>query len=130
MMLAADLESRLEKEYRNSPESEVRRHCEAAVASDEKRFHELRRHELAQDAAKRARAKLPLARSLEKMRKTTGEINFYREIARDAVADEVPQVAQDAPSGHPVGRRRTGHSPARAGIGWQIGGNPGAVCSE
>jgi hypothetical protein len=93
IILAADLETRLEKEYRNSPESEIRRRREAAVARDERRFHELRRHELAQDAAKRARAKLPLARSLEKMGKTTGAINFYREIARDAADTEEGRIA-------------------------------------
>jgi hypothetical protein len=95
MMLAADLESRLEREYRNAPESQVRRQREAAVARDERRFHELRRHELAQDAAKRARARLPLARSLEKMGKTTGAISFYREIARDAAGTEEGRIATE-----------------------------------
>jgi RNA polymerase sigma factor (sigma-70 family) len=95
MMLAADLESRLEREYRNSPESQVRRQREAAVARDERRFQERRRHELAQDAAKRARARLPLARSLEKMGKTTGAISFYREIARDAADTEEGRIAAE-----------------------------------
>jgi RNA polymerase sigma factor (sigma-70 family) len=95
MMLAADLESRLEREYRNAPESRVRRQREEAVARDERRFREIRRHELAQDAAKRARAKLPLARSLEKMGKTTGAINFYREIARDAAETEEGRIATE-----------------------------------
>jgi CxxC motif-containing protein (DUF1111 family) len=95
MMLAADLESRLEREYRNAPESKVRRQREEAVARDERRFREVRRHELAQDAAKRARARLPLARSLENMGKTTGAINFYREIARDAADTEEGRIANE-----------------------------------
>jgi RNA polymerase sigma factor (sigma-70 family) len=95
LMLAAELESRLEREDRNSPERQVRRQREEAVARDERRWHEARRHELAQDAAKRARAKLPLARSLEKMGKTTGAINFYREIARDAAGTEEGRLAAE-----------------------------------
>jgi RNA polymerase sigma factor (sigma-70 family) len=95
MMLAAELESRIERERRNSPESQVRRQREEAVARDERRWHEARRHELAQDAAKRARAKLPLARSLEKMGKTTGALNFYREIARDAAGTVEGQLAAE-----------------------------------
>jgi RNA polymerase sigma factor (sigma-70 family) len=95
IIVAAELESRLDREHRNSPESQVRRQREEAVARDERRWHEARRHELAQDAAKRARAKLPLARSLEKMGKTTGAINFYREIARDAAGTEEGRLATE-----------------------------------
>ena len=95
MMLAADLESRIDRESNSAPERQVRRRREAEVARDERRFHELRRHELAQDAAKRARAKLPLARSLEKMGKTTGAINFYREIAREAAGTEEGRIATE-----------------------------------
>ena len=40
IVLAADLETRLEREYRNSPEFQVRKQREAAVARDERRFHE------------------------------------------------------------------------------------------
>jgi hypothetical protein len=95
VIVAAELESRLEREYRSPPESQVRREREEAVARDERRWHEARRHELAQDAAKRARAKLPLARSLEKMGKTTGAINFYREIVRDAAGTEEGRLATE-----------------------------------
>jgi len=52
--------------------------CEEAVARDEQQWREARRRERAQAAAERARVKLPLARTLEKMGKTTGAINDYR----------------------------------------------------
>jgi RNA polymerase sigma factor (sigma-70 family) len=95
LVLAADLESRFERERRDPPESRVRQMHEAAVKRDEQRWREARRHEFAQDAAKRARARLPLAQSLEKMGKTTGAINFYREIARDAAGTDEGRMAAE-----------------------------------
>jgi RNA polymerase sigma factor (sigma-70 family) len=97
IMLAAELESRLEREQTNPApaERQVRRQREEAAARDEQRWREAKRHEFAQDAAKRARARIPLAQSLEKMGKTTGAISFYREIARDAAGTKEGQFAAE-----------------------------------
>jgi CxxC motif-containing protein (DUF1111 family) len=95
IMLAADLETRLQREQRTSPERVVRRQRQDAVERDELQWHEARRRERAEAAAKRARAKLPLAQSLEKMGKTAGAINFYREIARDAAGTDEGRLATE-----------------------------------
>jgi hypothetical protein len=94
VMLAADLESRIEKEEWNTPEAVARRRQEAVVARDEQRWQEAQRRRRAEEAAKRARVQLPIARSLEKMGKLTGALEFYREIARGAPeAEEGRQAA-------------------------------------
>lgn len=93
MMLAADLEARLRREQRTVPEDRVRRQRQEAVDRDEQQWHDARRRERAEAAARRARAKIPLAQSLERMGKTVGAINFYREIARDAAGTEEGRLA-------------------------------------
>jgi RNA polymerase sigma factor (sigma-70 family) len=95
LMLAADLESRLHREQQTAPESTLRQQRQEAVARDEQAWQEARRRERAQAAAKRARAKIPLAQSLERMGKTAGAINFYREIARDAAGTDEGRLATE-----------------------------------
>jgi hypothetical protein len=92
-MLAADLESRLRGDLRDTPESRLRRERQEAVARDEQRWQERKRRERTEAAAQRARTKLPLAQSLERMGKTAGAISFYREIARDAAGTEEGRLA-------------------------------------
>jgi hypothetical protein len=93
LMLAADLESRLRGDPRDTPESRLRRERQEAVARDEQRWQERKRRDRAEAAAQRARTKLPLAQSLERMGKTAGAISFYREIARDAAGTEEGRLA-------------------------------------
>ena len=93
IMLAADLEARVEREKGPASESQMRRKRQEAVARDERQWKEARRRERAEAAAKRARTKIPLAESLERMGKTTGAINFYREIARDAAGTDEGRLA-------------------------------------
>ena len=93
VMLAADLESRIAKQ--REPEERMRRQREEAVARDEQKWQEAKRREREQEALKRIKAKLPIARSLEKQGRTSGAINFYREIAREAPdTDEGRQATQ------------------------------------
>jgi hypothetical protein len=82
ILLAAELESRIAKE--REPEERVRRQREEAVAREVQEFREAKRREQAEESLKRVKAKLPLARSLERMGRTSGAIKFYREIASQA----------------------------------------------
>ncbi len=93
VMLAADLESRIAKQ--REPEERMRRQREEAVARDQQKWKEAKRREREQEALKRIKAKLPIARSLERQGRTRGAITFYREIAREAPnTDEGRQAAQ------------------------------------
>ncbi len=58
------------------------------------KFREALRRRRAQEAAKRARAQIPLARSLEKMGKITGALEFYQTIARDANGTKEGKLAE------------------------------------
>ena len=80
-MLAADLEARITKE--REPEERVRRQREAEVARQQKEWEEGKRRERQKEAVKRVKAKLPIARSLERQGRTSGAVKFYREIARE-----------------------------------------------
>jgi RNA polymerase sigma factor (sigma-70 family) len=93
VVLAAELEFRIEQEERREPEDLVRRRREQAVARDEQKWREALRHRRAQDAAKRARVQIPIAQNLEKMGKITGALAFYEEIARLAAGTDEGRLA-------------------------------------
>jgi RNA polymerase sigma factor (sigma-70 family) len=95
VMLAAELESRLDHERRPDSELLMRRRREHEVARDEERWHEAQRRRKAEEAAKRARVQIPMARRLEKMGKITGALGFYRDIARDAAGTDEGRLAAE-----------------------------------
>ena len=78
------MESRFEQEEQTTPESLVRRRWDEALARGERqrRAEEQRRH--AEEVARRAKVRFPLARALEKKGKIRGALFFYNEIAREA----------------------------------------------
>ena len=75
-------------------ETLVRRQREYASARDEEQFRADLRRRHAQVAAKRARAQIPLARSLEKMGKISGALEFYQAIAREATGTKEGRMAE------------------------------------
>ncbi len=75
-------------------ETLVRRQREFASARDEEQFRADLRRRHAQVAAKRARAQIPLARSLEKMGKISGALEFYQAIAREATGTKEGRLAE------------------------------------
>jgi hypothetical protein len=88
VVLASELESRIEQEERRAPETLVRQRRERAVARDEQQFREAQRRRRAEEAAKRARVQIPIAQTLEKIGKITGALAFYQDIARQAAGTE------------------------------------------
>ena len=90
----AEVAARLDPEDRDAAETLVRSAREEASARDEERFRQAVRKRRAEEAAKRARAQIPLARSLERMGKVTGAIAFYQEIAREASGTKEGRVAE------------------------------------
>ena len=84
IVLAAEMESRFQREEQRTPESLVRRRREQARAREEwqRRADQLRRR--AEEAARRARVRLPIAQALEKTGKIKEALDFYNEIAREA----------------------------------------------
>jgi CxxC motif-containing protein (DUF1111 family) len=84
VVLAAEMESRIEQQERSAPETLMRRRREEAVARDEQQWREAKQRQRAQETANRARGLLPAAQDLEKMGKMKGALDFYREIARRA----------------------------------------------
>jgi RNA polymerase sigma factor (sigma-70 family) len=84
VVLAAEMESRFEQEEQTTPESLVRRRWDEALARGQRqrREEEQRRH--AEEVARRAKVRFPLARALEKKGKFRGALFFYHEIAREA----------------------------------------------
>ena len=93
VVLAADLELRLEREERREPEDRVRQRREREVARDEQLWRDTQRHRRALEAAKRARVQIPIAQNLEKMGKFSGAMAFYREIARLAEGTDEGRLA-------------------------------------
>ncbi len=93
VVLAAEMEARLEREERPGPEGSVRQRREREVARDEQLWHEAQRRRRAQEAAKRARVQIPIAQNLEKMGKFAGAMAFYREIARQAEGTDEGRLA-------------------------------------
>jgi len=96
VMLAAEMERRIEPEDERIQEVVFRQRKEIAVPRDEQEWRQAQRRRLALEAAKRARrVQIPLAESLEKMGKTVGALNFYREIARQAAGTKEGKLAAE-----------------------------------
>ncbi|MGO9469169.1 MAG: di-heme oxidoredictase family protein, partial [Isosphaeraceae bacterium] len=93
IMQAAELESRIELEERDKPETIVRHRREEALVRGRKQRVAAQRREHVLDAAARARVRLPLAQALEKMGKTAGALDYYRQIASDAPDSEAGRLA-------------------------------------
>jgi hypothetical protein len=93
VMLAAEMERRIEPQERRIPQTVVRRRMENAGPRDEQEWRDAQRRRLALEAAKRARVQIPIAESLEKIGKTAGALNFYREIARQAAGTDEGRLA-------------------------------------
>ncbi|WP_406695878.1 sigma-70 family RNA polymerase sigma factor [Singulisphaera sp. Ch08] len=84
VMLASELESRLEPDEVREAEALVRKEREEAEARDVQNQLEARQRQLAAKSAQRARQKYPIARNLEKSGKLPGALKFYREILGEA----------------------------------------------
>ena len=84
VLLAAEMESRFEREEERTPESIVRRRWEEAVARGEWQRREEQKRRFAEEAAKRARARLQIAEALERRGKITAALEFYNKILREA----------------------------------------------
>jgi RNA polymerase sigma factor (sigma-70 family) len=116
VVLAADLESRLEREEASEPEAVVRHRREEAMARGELEWREAQRVRIAkeaelnrrrvakeaeaarrhraEEAAAHARARLPIARALDRMGKTRAALDYYREIVRESPdTDEARKAA-------------------------------------
>ena len=93
--LAAEMESAADSTAWHAPETLVRRRREWAVERDVQQFREAQERKRAQEAAKRARVQIPLARSLERQGKIAGAIAFYKEIAKDASGTEEGKLAAE-----------------------------------
>jgi RNA polymerase sigma factor (sigma-70 family) len=93
IMEGAELESRIELEERDAPEAHVRHRREQALARGRKQRLDTQRRNQSLDAATRARVRLPLAQALEKMGKTAGALDYYRQIATDAPDSEAGRLA-------------------------------------
>jgi hypothetical protein len=95
VQLAAELESRFEQEEQGTPERLVRRRWEQAMARGEWQRREEQERRLAVEAAKRARARLQNAESLERRGRITGALEFYTRIVREVPdTDEGRQAAE------------------------------------
>jgi RNA polymerase sigma factor (sigma-70 family) len=84
VILAAEMESRFEREEERTPEGLVRRRWSEAVARGEWQMREDQRRQRAEETVRRARARLQVARTLEKKGKMTGALQIYERIAREA----------------------------------------------
>jgi CxxC motif-containing protein (DUF1111 family) len=93
IMQAAELESRIELAERDTPEAVVRHRREETLARGRKQRISAQRRKQVLDAATRARVRLPLAQALEKMGKTAGALDYYRQIASDAPDSEEGRLA-------------------------------------
>ena len=93
IVLAAEMESRLEPHRSLASEAVLRQRKEQNVARDEEQWREAQRRRRAEVAAKRAKVQIPIAESLEKMGKINGALTFYRQIAREAYGTEEGRLA-------------------------------------
>jgi RNA polymerase sigma factor (sigma-70 family) len=112
VVLAAEIESRFEREEQRTPESLVRRRREEALAREEwqRRADQLRRR--AEEAAHRARVRFPIARALENLGKLKGALEFYTAIAREAPdTEEGHQAAARVAAIRATADHLDGHSP-------------------
>jgi RNA polymerase sigma factor (sigma-70 family) len=90
---AAELETRIEMEARNTPEAVVRHRRDEALSRGRKQRVAAQRRKAVLDAAARAKVRLPMAQALEKMGKTAGALDYYRQIASDAPDSEAGRLA-------------------------------------
>lgn len=95
VILAADLESRIEQEERNAPETLLRQRRDEILAREERQWQETQDRKRAEAADKRARVLLPVAQNLEKMGKTAGALDFYRQIVRQVPGSEEGRMAAE-----------------------------------
>jgi RNA polymerase sigma factor (sigma-70 family) len=93
VLLAAALESRIEREEQRTPESLVRRRWEEAMARGEWQRREEQQRRRAAEVAQRVQARFAIARALEKKGKITGALEFYTKIAREAPNTEEGRLA-------------------------------------
>jgi RNA polymerase sigma factor (sigma-70 family) len=84
LILASELESRVEPDDVREAEAEVRKQRAKVAAREERKHREAERRKLAELTVKRAQNQLPIAVNLEKSGKIAGALEFYRAIARDA----------------------------------------------
>jgi RNA polymerase sigma factor (sigma-70 family) len=95
VMLAAEMERRIEPDEPRIADKVVPRRPTKAAPHNEKEWRSVQRWRLALEAARRARVQIPIAESLEKMGKTAGALNFYRDIARQAAGTKEGQLAAE-----------------------------------
>jgi len=93
VVLAAEMESRIDQQEQRAPETLVRQRREKDVERDEQQWRDAPRRRRAEEAAKRARVQIPIAQTLEKTGKITAAVAFYREIARQAHGTEEGRLA-------------------------------------
>jgi hypothetical protein len=107
VVLSAYTQSRNESEDSHVSEALTRQQREQALARDQEQWREVQRQQKADEDAKhaeeaarrdkkiarRARGQLSLARTLEKMDKITGALDFYREITREAAGTKEGRLA-------------------------------------
>ena len=91
--LAAEMESRFEREEEGTPESLVRRRWEETVARGEWQRREDQRRRREEEAARLAQTRLQIALTLEKKGKLTGALEFYNKIAREMPDSEEGRAA-------------------------------------
>ena len=84
LMLASELESRIEPDEVREAEAQVREQREEEEAKEAKRLAEARRRNAIAAAAKRAPGQFMMAVNLEKSGKVAGALEFYRLITREA----------------------------------------------
>ncbi len=84
VMLAAELESRMEPDEVRQAEALVRKQREEADALEAERLAEARRRAVIAAAAKRAPVQFVMATNLERVGKVSSALKFYRQIANEA----------------------------------------------
>ncbi len=95
LVLAAELESRLDAERFASPEHQARLRREELAAREAQEWRKAKEREKLEATTQRARGRMGVARSLEKMGRTQGALKYYREIARDAAGTDVGREAAE-----------------------------------
>lgn len=88
VVLAADLESQVEREERSSPEALLRRRQEEIREREEQQWKTLQEMHRIEAEVKRADALLTIARNFEKSGQTRNALEFYRDVVRRAPASK------------------------------------------
>ncbi len=108
VVLAAEMESRFEREEQRTPESLVRQRREQAAARAEWERRQEQQRRRAEEAAGRARIRFPIAEVLEKTGKLKGALAFY-----DAIAREAPDTEEGRRASARIAVLRTTPDPLR-----------------